>query len=106
MEFILAEMVDKVLTARASLRPLYIQGGGTRQFYGEAVSLGPHSGRLDVSAFRGVLNYEPSELVITARAGTPLREVEALLAENSQMLAFEPPRFGPASTIGGCVASG
>lgn len=106
MEFVLAEMIDQVLTARASLRPLNIQGGGTKQFYGEAVSAVGSPGRLDIAAFRGVLNYEPSELVITARAGTPLQEIEQLLARHGQMLAFEPPRFGMASTIGGCVAAG
>lgn len=106
MEFVLSEMIDKVMTARASQRPLYIQGGGTKQFYGEPVSVPANGGILDVSAYRGVVNYQPSELVLTARAGTPLAEIEDLLAANRQMLAFEPPRFGPASTIGGCVASG
>jgi glycolate oxidase FAD binding subunit len=60
---------------------------------------------LDTRAYRGVVSYEPTELVITARCGTPLAEIEALLAEHQQMLAFEPPRFGAASTIGGVVAS-
>lgn len=106
MEFVLSEMIDQVMTARASQRPLYIQGGGTRQFYGEPSTVPANGGRLDISPYRGVVNYEPSELVITARAGTPLAEVEALLATNRQMLAFEPPRFGPESTIGGCIASG
>lgn len=106
MEFVLSEMIDQVMTARASLKPLVIQGGGTKQFYGEAVASTGSSGVLDVSAFQGVVNYEPSELVVTARAGTPLAEIESLLAENRQMLAFEPPCYGPASTIGGCVAAG
>lgn len=106
MEFVLSEMIDQVMTARASLKPLVIQGGGTKQFYGEAVAPAGNGGVLDVSAFQGVINYEPSELVVTARAGTPLVEIESLLAENRQMLAFEPPCFGPASTIGGCVAAG
>jgi glycolate oxidase FAD binding subunit len=59
---------------------------------------------LDTRAYR-VVSYEPTELVITARCGTPLAEIEALLAAHQQMLAFEPPRFGAASTIGGVVAS-
>jgi len=106
MDFVLSEMVDQVMTARASQRPVYIQGGGTKRFYGESPSGASNGALLDVSAFRGVVNYQPSELVVTARAGTPLAEIEALLAANRQMLAFEPPRFGPASTIGGCVAAG
>jgi glycolate oxidase FAD binding subunit len=106
MEFVLSEMIEKVMTARASQRPLFIQGGGTKQFYGEPVRAPASCSVLDVSGYRGVVNYEPSELVVTARAGTPLSEIEELLAGHRQMLAFEPPRFGPESTIGGCVASG
>ena len=106
MDFFLSEMIDKVMTARASQRPIYIQGGGTKLFYGETMPALPNGSLLDVSPFAGVVNYQPSELVVTARAGTPLAEVESLLASNRQMLAFEPPRFGAASTIGGCVASG
>ncbi len=106
MDFFLSEMIDKVMTARASQRPLYIQGGGTKQFYGEPVPALPNGSVLDISPLSGVVNYEPSELVITARAGTPLEEIETLLASKRQMLAFEPPRFGSASTIGGCVATG
>ncbi|MGH8621494.1 MAG: FAD-binding protein, partial [Burkholderiales bacterium] len=71
-------------------RPLCIRGGGTKDFYG-----GPmHGDKLDTGDFRGVVAYEPSELVITARAGTPLAEIEAALREKRQMLAFEPPHFG------------
>lgn len=106
MEFVLSEMIDQVMTARASLKALRIQGGGTKQFYGEQAAAGNNGSVLEVSAFRGVINYQPSELVISARAGTPLAEIEALLAANRQMLAFEPPRYGAASTIGGCVAAG
>ena len=106
MDFVLSEMIDQVMTARASLKSLIIQGGGTKQFYGEPPPAASNGGMLDVSAFHGIINYQPSELVVTARAGTPLAEVEALLASNRQMLAFEPPRYGPESTIGGCVAAG
>ena len=101
MEFVLSEMIDQVMTARASQKPLLIQGGGTKQFYGEPVAAPASAGVLDISTYHGIVNYEPSELVVTARAGTPLTEVEALLAEDRQMLAFERPRFGAASTIGG-----
>lgn len=106
MDFVLSEMIDQVMTARASLKPLTIQGGGTKRFYGEPAPAAGNGGVLDVSAFHGIINYQPSELVVTARAGTPLAEIEELLAANRQMLAFEPPRYGAASTVGGCVAAG
>jgi glycolate oxidase FAD binding subunit len=88
--------------AAAQKRPLCIRGGGTKDFYGAAVQ----GARLDTTAYRGIVAYEPTELVITARAGTPLDEVEAALAEKGQMLAFEPPHFGAGATVGGCVAAG
>ncbi len=81
---------------------LRIVGGDTKGFYGRRVA----GEILDVSGHRGVIAYEPSELVITARAGTPIGEVEALLAAHGQKLAFEPPVFGAASTLGGVVAAG
>ena len=61
---------------------------------------------LDLKPLSGISAYEPSELVVTVRAGTPLAELEAALAEKSQRLPFEPPRFGPSSTVGGMVAAG
>ncbi|MFQ5938340.1 MAG: glycolate oxidase subunit GlcE, partial [Acidiferrobacterales bacterium] len=54
----------------------------------------------------GIVSYEPTELVLTARAGTPLKEVEATLDDGGQMLAFEPPHFGDGATLGGAIASG
>jgi glycolate oxidase FAD binding subunit len=81
---------------------LRLHGGASKDFYGEALIGEP----LDVSAHRGVVSYEPSELVVTARAGTPLAELEALLASQGQCLPFEPPHFGPGATVGGMVASG
>ena len=70
--------------------PLRIRGGGSKDFYGK-----PLQGEiLDTRAYRGIVDYEPTELVITARAGTPLAEIEAALREQGQMLAFEPPHFG------------
>ncbi len=59
-----------------------------------------------MAAHRGVVSYEPTELVLTARAGTPLSEVAATLRESEQMLAFEPPHFGERATLGGAIASG
>ena len=106
MEFVLSELSEQVVTVRAAKRSLIIRGGGTRLFYGEPVPDDDTVGRLDLSAYHGVVGYEPSELVLTARAGTPLADIESLLAEQGQMLAFEPPRFGAAGTLGGCVAAG
>ena len=104
----LARLVDQVLTARAAKGRLAIRGGGTKSFYGEALVGEP----LDIRPLAGVSSYEPSELVVTVRAGTPLAELEALLAEQGQCLPFEPPRFHAsagevaAGTVGGMVATG
>lgn len=108
MEFVLSEICQQVMAARGAERPIYIRGGGTKGFYGEPVSGGvvPDTAVLDMSAYHGIINYQPSELVVTARAGTLLSDLESTLDEQDQMLAFEPPRFGSASTIGGCIASG
>lgn len=96
------ELADRVRGATARRTPLRIVGGDTKRFYGRQVE----GERLDVASHRGVLSYDPSELVITARAGTPIAEIDALLATNGQMLAFEPPVLGEASTLGGVIASG
>ena len=82
--------------------PLAIAGGGTKDFLGRITQ----AERFDVSAHRGIVTYEPTELVLSARGGTPLAEVRAALAEKGQTLAFEPPAFGEAATIGGAVAAG
>jgi glycolate oxidase FAD binding subunit len=95
-------LVDRVRAARALKAPLDIRGGGTKAFYGEA----PQGEPLDIRPLAGISSYEPSELVVTVRAGTPLAELEAVLAEKGQCLAFEPPRFAPAGTVGGMVAAG
>ena len=108
MEFALSELSNQVMAARAALRPVFIRGGGTKSFYGEIDGLEDISSYsvLDMSAYQGIVNYQPSELVITAKAGTLLSEIEQTLNDQNQMLAFEPPRFGPRSTIGGCVSAG
>lgn len=108
MEFVLSELCQQVLAARGAERPVYIRGGGTKSFYGAGLDPDPlpSTAVLDMSGYTGIVNYQPSELVMTVRAGTLLADVEAALDEQNQMLAFEPPRFGPSSTIGGCVASG
>lgn len=79
---------------------LRIIGGNSKKFYGRAVS----GEALNVAEHRGILNYEPTELVITARAGTPLNEIEKILDANSQILPFEPPAFATTATIGGTIA--
>jgi glycolate oxidase FAD binding subunit len=92
---------DRIRAASAAGTPLRLRGGGTKDWYGQALD----GEVLDTRANSGIISYEPTELVITARCGTPLAEIEMLLAQHHQMLAFEPPRFGPESTIGGVVAS-
>ena len=92
----------QVLAAAASKRPLRIRGGGTKDFYGQALT----GDILDTRAYGGIVDYEPTELVITARCGTPLAEIESALAARNQMLAFEPPHFGAGATFGGAIASG
>jgi glycolate oxidase FAD binding subunit len=81
-----------------------IVGGNSKAFYGRADERMASAEILDVSSHRGVLSYEPTELVITARAGTPLNEIEKLLDDNGQMLPFEPPAFADTATIGGTIA--
>jgi glycolate oxidase FAD binding subunit len=83
-------------------RPLCIRGGGSKDFYGQALA----GDILDTRGYSGIVDYEPTELVITARCGTPLAEVTAALAARRQMLAFEPPSFDAGATIGGVVAAG
>ena len=93
---------DQILAASADGTPLRIRGGGSKDFYGQAFQ----GEVLDVRPLAGISSYEPSELVVTVRAGTRLAELEALLAEQGQALAFEPPHFGPDATVGGMVAAG
>ncbi|HUX74787.1 MAG TPA: glycolate oxidase subunit GlcE [Steroidobacteraceae bacterium] len=98
----LVRLVDAVQAARAAHTALEIRGGGTKAFYGEA----PRGRPLPVAALAGISSYEPSELVVTARAGTPLAQLEEALAERGQCLPFEAPRFAPGGTVGGMVAAG
>ena len=102
MEADLSQLSERVRSAASTNKPLRIRGSGSKDFYGYALEGEP----LDMRSYAGVLAYEPTELVITARAGTPLAEVERTLAAGNQMLAFEPPHFGPNATLGGCVAAG
>ncbi|MGQ0545433.1 MAG: glycolate oxidase subunit GlcE [Betaproteobacteria bacterium] len=95
-------LAEAIRDAAARGRPLRLRGGGTKDFYGNA----PRGEVLDTRGCAGVVSYEPTELVITARCGTPLSEVESILEKNRQCLPFEPPHFGPEATLGGCIAAG
>jgi glycolate oxidase FAD binding subunit len=93
---------EQILVAVKNKTPLSIEGGGTKSWYGNANSYA----KLDTRTYSGILEYQPEELVITACAGTPLKEIEAALAEQNQVLAFEPPHFGDSATFGGAIAAG
>ena len=93
---------DRIRSAAHDKTPLRIRGGGSKDFYGLTLQ----GELLDTRALSGIVSYEPSELVVTALAGTPLAELEATLAAQGQCLAFEPPHFGAGSTVGGMVAAG
>jgi glycolate oxidase FAD binding subunit len=88
---------------------LLIRGGGTKDFYGNYQGEGAGQVEmdfLDVAPYAGIVDYEPTELVVTARSGTRLADLEAELSVHGQMLAFEPPHFGSRATLGGCIAAG
>jgi len=99
---VLATWGERVRQAAADGTALRIVGGGTKDFYGQDLV----GERFPTGAYAGVVDYDPTELVVTARCGTPLEEIERTLADARQMLGFEPPRFGSGSTIGGCIAAG
>jgi glycolate oxidase FAD binding subunit len=102
MDAELNSLIDAVREAAAQGRTLRLRGGGTKDFWGQSLT----GDVLDTRAYRGIVSYEPSELVVTVRCGTPLAELEAVLAEKGQCLAFEPPHFGEGATVGGMVAAG
>ncbi|OLF54415.1 glycolate oxidase subunit GlcE [Pseudomonas chlororaphis] len=97
-----AALQEQVEQALAGNTPLLIQGGNSKAFLGR-IGAGEV---LDTRAHRGIVSYDPTELVVTARAGTPLNELLAALDAAGQMLACEPPAFGEGATVGGMVASG
>lgn len=96
------DIQEQVQAAAAGHTPLAIQGGNSKAFYGRATE----GKALPVSDYRGIIDYTPSELVISARAGTPLAELGSVLAQEDQMLPFEPPHFGESATLGGSIACG
>ena len=99
-------ILERVRDSVQQGRSLRVRGGGTKDFVGGSVATQSQTEVLDMRALSGVVDYEPSELVITVRAGTPLAELEALLASRGQCLPFEPPRFSVGGTVGGMVAAG
>ena len=112
LEHALRTVADRIAAARADNTPLCIRGGGSKDFLGRS-----HGELLDTGDLKGIISYEPTELVVTVGSGTTLLELEALLAEQGQCLPFEPPHLGwskpgatsPATspaTVGGMVASG
>ncbi len=130
---ILAELREQMANAYHHGQPLYLQGGNTCRFYGHPVAGMPvtptgspvaagqtlaadmraqpdgsaaQATVIDCRRYSGIVQYEPTELVVTVRCGTPLDELEAVLAERGQCLPFDPPRFAPGRTIGGVVATG
>ena len=102
MQQVIQQFSETIRKAAAERTQLRIRGSGSKDFYGLALI----GDVLDTRPLSGIVDYEPTELVITARAGTPLRTIEQALAARGQMLAFEPPYFGPDATLGGCIASG
>jgi len=102
---IIDEYIAAIHNAAETKIPLKISGGGTKHFYGNAMAKQDIT-LLDMNNYHGIVDYEPTELVISARAGTRLADLEAMLAQHGQMLAFEPPHFGKLATLGGCMASG
>jgi glycolate oxidase FAD binding subunit len=112
----LQDIVERIKTAESAGTPLRIRGGGTKDFYGQLLQ----GEILDTTGLNGITSYEPSELVVTVQAGTPLAELEAVLAEKNQCLPFEPPHYGltlsgadilspfaqSQTTVGGMVAAG
>ena len=101
-EAVLAQLRDQIVAAAAERAPLRIVGGDSKGFLGRT----PVGQPLAVGELTGVICYEPTELFVRVLAGTPLVELEAVLAERNQMLAFEPPAFAPGATVGGMVAAG
>jgi len=92
----------RIRKAAEKSTPLRIRGGGTKDFYGGL----PQGDILETQVYAGIVEYDPIELVLTARAGTSLAAIESAMRAWGQMLAFEPPHFGEGSTLGGAVASG
>ena len=100
MPDITQQIEAQVLAAKESKTKLNIVGGNSKHFLGRE----PEGESLNMSVHSGIVDYQPVELVLTARAGTSLKEIEAALDEKGQMLAFEPPHLGDTDTLGGTLA--
>ncbi len=98
----LSDLAEQVREANRTQTPLVLRGGGSKDFVGRS----PHGEVLDLRGHAGIVAYEPTELVVTARCGTTLSHLQAELAARGQWLAFEPPSFGEHATVGGMVAAG
>jgi glycolate oxidase FAD binding subunit len=101
-EPLISEWSERIRGAQVKRTPLRIRGGGTKDFYGERLE----GEVFDVSANAGIVDYDPTELVITARGGTKLSDIEKTMGDAGQFLGFEPPHFGAEATLGGCIATG
>ena len=93
---------ERIREAAARRMPLRLRGGGSKDFYGNV----PRGEVLDTRGYAGIVSYDPTELVVTARCGTSLLDLEKILQEKNQFLPFDPPHFGPGATFGGCIAAG
>lgn len=102
MDAALEALKERIVAAHHARRPLRIHGNRTKDFHGAAI----HGEPLDTRSHSGIVDYEPSELVLTARCGTSLEEIAVTLAKHGQFLAFEPPSFAGDPTLGGIVAAG
>ncbi|MFK8068927.1 MAG: glycolate oxidase subunit GlcE [Gammaproteobacteria bacterium] len=102
----IASIANAVQQAAADKKQIQIVGGNSKTFYGHSIAHKLEGQELVVSGYQGVVSYEPTELVITARCGTSLKEIESVLADQNQMLPFEPPHFAETATIGGTIACG
>jgi glycolate oxidase FAD binding subunit len=102
LDVALEPLAARIRAAGSEGTRLRIRGGGTKDFYGGSLE----GEVLDTGVYAGIIDYEPNELVITARAGTSLSAIESAMRARGQMLAFEPPRFAPGGTLGGAIAAG
>lgn len=96
------DIIAAIKEARFAGTPVYINGGGSKR---HMVGRNCAARELQLAEHRGIVDYQPGELVITARAGTPLAELKEILAQQNQAMTFEPPLFGGRATLGGTLAS-
>jgi glycolate oxidase FAD binding subunit len=96
------ELTAHMLAAVAGRRALEVRGSGSKRFYGRSV----RGEILSTQRHRGIVDYDPQELVLTARSGTTLDDIESVLRARGQHLPFEPPHFGDGATLGGAIACG